>query len=139
MQHQQKKVSSNEHFFIFSNDFSAKKLKNIFYPFLVCLFTFVETFPSPLFNSIKFDVLRFSRFSNEEDFFFVLMAFAAKLIFLSSQPGTSTPNGGVCVVINTLMSYRVCHQFRLTQQDDYFWVNFDFFWSKLCFFRQLGQ
>ena len=33
----------------------------------------------------------------------------------------------------------MCHGFRLTKQDDYFWVNFDHFWSKYYFLRQLGQ
>ena len=35
--------------------------------------------------------------------------------------------------------YRVCHQFRLTKQGDYFCVDFDYFRSVLCFFRQLVQ
>ena len=35
--------------------------------------------------------------------------------------------------------YSVCHAFRLTKQDDYFWVNFDHFWSEHHFLRQLGQ
>ena len=29
-----------------------------------------------------------------------------------------------------LSYYRVCQGFRLTKQDDYFWVNFDHIWSK---------
>ena len=38
-----------------------------------------------------------------------------------------------------LDGYRVCRGFRLTKQVDYFWVNFDHFWSKRHFLRQLGQ
>ncbi len=38
-----------------------------------------------------------------------------------------------------LMSYRVCHGFRLTKQDDYLWANFDHFWIEPYFWRQLGQ
>ena len=34
---------------------------------------------------------------------------------------------------------RVCHGFRLTKREDYFWVDFDHFWSKCNFLRQLGQ
>jgi len=34
---------------------------------------------------------------------------------------------------------RVCHGFRLTKWDDYFWVDFDHFWIKQYFWRQLGQ
>ena len=33
----------------------------------------------------------------------------------------------------------LCHGFRLMMWDDYFWVNFDHFWSKRHFLRQLGQ
>jgi len=36
-------------------------------------------------------------------------------------------------------SYRVCHGFRLTKQDDYSWVHFKHFWNKQHFMRQLGQ
>jgi len=32
-----------------------------------------------------------------------------------------------------------CHGFRLTKWDDYFWVDFDHFWIKQYFWRQLGQ
>ena len=32
----------------------------------------------------------------------------------------------------------MCHGFRLTKRDDYFWVNFDHFWIKQYFWRQLG-
>ena len=35
--------------------------------------------------------------------------------------------------------YSVCHGFRFTTQDDYFWVNFDHFWIQRHFIRQLGQ
>jgi len=35
--------------------------------------------------------------------------------------------------------YRVCHGFRPTNWDDYFWVNFDHFWIKRNFLRHLGQ
>ncbi len=35
--------------------------------------------------------------------------------------------------------YRLCHGFRLTKRDDYFWVDFDHFWIKQYFWRQLGQ
>jgi len=34
--------------------------------------------------------------------------------------------------------YRVCHRFRLTKQDDYFWVDFDHFLIEQYFWRQLG-
>jgi len=33
----------------------------------------------------------------------------------------------------------VCHGFRSTNRDDYFQVNFDHFWIKQYFWRQLGQ
>ncbi len=36
-------------------------------------------------------------------------------------------------------SYRVCHVFRLTKQDYYFWVDFDHFKIEQYFWRQLGQ
>jgi len=35
--------------------------------------------------------------------------------------------------------YRVCHRFRLTKQDDYFWVIFGHSWSKRHFLRQVWQ
>jgi len=38
-----------------------------------------------------------------------------------------------------LPCYRVCHGFRFTTRDDYFWVNFDHFWIERHFMRQLGQ
>ena len=34
--------------------------------------------------------------------------------------------------------YRVCHRFRLTQQDDYFWVNFGPFLKRVSFFEAAG-
>ena len=34
---------------------------------------------------------------------------------------------------------RVCHGFRLTWQDDYFWVTNDHFWNKRHFLRRLKQ
>jgi len=34
---------------------------------------------------------------------------------------------------------KVCHGFRLTKRDDYFWVDFDHFWIERYFWRQLGQ
>jgi len=37
------------------------------------------------------------------------------------------------------LSYKVCHWFRLTKWDDYYWVNFDHFWIEQYFWRQLGQ
>jgi len=37
------------------------------------------------------------------------------------------------------VSYIVFHRFRLTKQNDYFWVNFDHFWIEQYFWRQLGQ
>jgi len=37
-----------------------------------------------------------------------------------------------------LRSYRVCHGFRLTKRNDYFWVDFDHFWIEHYFWRQLG-
>ena len=36
------------------------------------------------------------------------------------------------------LDYRVCHGFRLTKRDDYFWVTFDHFWSKHHFFEAAG-
>jgi len=33
----------------------------------------------------------------------------------------------------------VCHGFRLTKRDDYFWVDSDHFWIDQYFWRQLGQ
>ena len=33
----------------------------------------------------------------------------------------------------------MCHGFRLRERDDYFWVDFDHFWSEHHFARQLGQ
>ncbi len=35
--------------------------------------------------------------------------------------------------------YRVCHGFRITKLDDYFWVTFDLFWSKRCFWSNWGN
>jgi len=37
------------------------------------------------------------------------------------------------------LPHRVFHGFRLTKQDDYFWVKFDHFWIEHWFLRQLGQ
>ena len=39
-----------------------------------------------------------------------------------------------CKFCSTL-SYRVCHKFRPTKQDDYFWVTFDHFWIKRHFLK----
>ncbi len=38
-----------------------------------------------------------------------------------------------------ILYHRVCLQFRLMNLDDYFWVDFDHFWIKQYFWRQLGQ
>ncbi len=35
--------------------------------------------------------------------------------------------------------YSLCHGFRLTKQDNYFWVDFDHFWIEQYFWSQLGQ
>jgi hypothetical protein len=35
--------------------------------------------------------------------------------------------------------YLACHRFRLTNGDDYFWVNFDYFCSKYNFLSQLDS
>ena len=35
-------------------------------------------------------------------------------------------------------SYRVCHGFRFTTRDDYYWVDLDHFWSKHRFFEAAG-
>jgi len=37
-----------------------------------------------------------------------------------------TPDEKPSILIHSL-THRVCHGFRLTKQDDYFWVNFDHF------------
>ncbi len=34
---------------------------------------------------------------------------------------------------------KVCHRFRLTKQDDYFWLNFDQFWSESHIWGRLGN
>ena len=41
------------------------------------------------------------------------------------------------LVVRILDIYRVCHGFILTKRDDNFWVNFDHFWSKHHYLRQL--
>ena len=40
---------------------------------------------------------------------------------------------------NNIEGNRVCHGFRLTNTNDYFWVNFDDFWIEHHFIMQLGQ
>ncbi len=39
----------------------------------------------------------------------------------------------------TKLNYKVCHRFRLINQDDYFGIDFDHFWIKQYFWRQLEQ
>jgi len=34
--------------------------------------------------------------------------------------------------------YRVCHELRLTKQEDYFWDNFDHFWIEQYFLEAAG-
>jgi len=42
--------------------------------------------------------------------------------------------------LDTIKQYNwECHKFRLAEQDDYFWFDFDHFWSEQYFWRQLGQ
>ncbi len=36
-----------------------------------------------------------------------------------------------------LQSCKVCHGFRFTKRDDYFWVNFDHFWIEQYFWRNI--
>ncbi len=38
-----------------------------------------------------------------------------------------------------MLYYRVSHGFRLTKQDDYFWVDFDHFWSEHHFWGSWGS
>jgi len=40
-----------------------------------------------------------------------------------------------CSVRSALVWYKVCHGFRLTKRDDYFWVDFDHFWIEHYFLR----
>jgi len=37
------------------------------------------------------------------------------------------------------INYRVCHEFKLTKRDDYFWVVFDHSWSKHHFWGNWGS
>jgi hypothetical protein len=37
------------------------------------------------------------------------------------------------------LSYRVCHGFKLTNRDNYFWVDFDRFYIEPRFLRLLGE
>lgn len=37
-----------------------------------------------------------------------------------------------------IVTYKVCHWFRLTSRENYFWVNFDQFWIDCRFFEAAG-